>query len=167
MLITGCHRVEQTKNDSDSKTITMAIKDIYHAIEYANIDTLSYKCIISNSYKDSLDLRRYPWNINDSCHCTMTSIAEKYKAEIGDNHEIDSATLGSKFDVLSQDDINSLVRQDIHVGYFHLSKPIYSDNLCIIDIDYNKIGISRGYTYILNRSGDKWLIKMKFVRWFE
>ncbi len=137
--------------------------------DYSNLANVETSFIpIDNRYLKSISGEKY---IKD------TSISNYINADVINNYSpslnADTLLLKDRFiyfkdALLNSAQIDSFIRINKTSKYIRISKPIFSSdmNYVLVEVDYNCFGTcGEGYTYILKKKNNDWVLYKKIFRW--
>lgn len=123
---------------------------------------------IENSYLKSINVSKY---INDTTvlnHIDLNSIKD-YELAVGNDSILSSGNFGIFSKALfSSTQIRGFTNGNKIGKYIRISKPIFGEgnNYALVEVDYccNRL-CGEGYTYLLKRNNNDWVLCKKIFRW--
>jgi hypothetical protein len=123
---------------------------------------------IKDRYLDSISLQKYLTDTSVTNRIPIGSM-EVYHSAMGGDSILQKKNY-SAFEkaLFSPQEISSYIKGNELKKYIRISKPIFSENgnYVLIEIDYYcNISCGEGYTYILKKTDNGWVLYKKIFRW--
>lgn len=139
--------------------------------DYSDLKNIKPSFIpISDRYSKSISVQKY---INDTSITKYVSIKNinNYAKNLGKDTLIPKQQYGDlKGALFDSKRLNSFVWANKTSKYISLSKPIFSDDFkyVMVEINYICFGLcGEGYTYVLKKQNNDWILYKKILRWIS